>query len=82
MKEFYTGAIIDNATFDQTAVLYAVRNGVDKYWERIENGICIPDNVGGNKWVNGKVSNHSYLKLLWKPEAMATLIESIMLGEF
>ncbi len=82
MKEYYTGKIIDNATFDQTAVLYAVRNGVGKYWERIENGICIPDDVGGNKWVKEKVSNHSYLKLLRDPEEMATLIEAIMLGEF
>ncbi len=82
MKEFYTGKVIDNATFDQTAVLYAVRNGVDNYWERIDDGTCIPDAVGGNIWREGKSSKHSYLKLLLKPEEMATLIESMMLNTF
>jgi len=82
MKEFYTGKVIDNATFDQTAVLYAVRNGIGNYWGRIENGSCIPDAVGGNIWQEEKPSNHSYLKLILKPEEMASLIESIMLNTF
>ena len=69
MKEYYTGNIIDNATFEQTTVRCAIRNGVGKYWARIENGVCVPDAVGGNKWVEVKSSNHSYLKLLLKPEA-------------
>jgi len=82
MKEFYTGKVIDNATFDQTAVLYALRNGVNNYWERIDNGRCVPDAIGGNIWQKGKSSKHSYLKLLLSPEKMATLIESMMLNTF
>ncbi|MBN2349752.1 MAG: nucleoside hydrolase [Bacteroidales bacterium] len=82
MKEQYTGDIIDNATYDQTAVLYAVRNGVGIYWDKITNGICEPDDTGGNIWIEGRESKHSYLKLLMNPEEIAGLIESLMLNDF
>jgi hypothetical protein len=82
IKENFKGKILDNATFDQTAVLYAVRNGVGKYWDKFEGGYCDADEKGGNKWITGPVSNQSYLKLKWSPEEMATLIESIMLNNF
>jgi hypothetical protein len=61
IKKNFKGEILDNASFDQTAVLYAVRKGVGLYWDKIDNGICIPDNDGGNKWIENKKSNHSYL---------------------
>jgi len=78
----YQGRIVDNSTFDQTAVLYAVRGGVGTYWEKIENGFCEVQNNGDNRWVEGKKTNQSYLKLKEDPEKMAALIESIMLGKF
>jgi len=78
----YQGRIIDNSTFDQTAVLYAVRGGAGKYWDKIDGGYCEVRENGDNRWVEGKVTNHSYLKLKEEPEAMAHLIESVMLGEF
>jgi len=78
----YQGRIIDNSTFDQTAVLYAVRGGVGSYWDKIADGYCEVQDNGDNRWVEGKVTNHSYLKLKEKPETMAHLIESIMLNKF
>lgn len=78
----YQGRIVDNSTFDQTAVLYAVRGGEGKYWDKIEGGRCRAEDNGDNQWVEGEISNHAYLRLTEEPETMARLIESIMLGEF
>lgn len=82
MKDQFKGKILDNSTYDQTAVLYAVNGGVDVLWEKITGGFCEADNNGGNRWVKRKNSNQSYLKLIEKPEFMALLIEAIMLNRF
>ncbi len=81
-KQPYQGRIIDNASFDQTAVLYAVRGGVGLYWDQIRGGYCRVEDNGDNQWVEGGNTNHSYLRLKEDPEKMAALIESIMLGTF
>ena len=81
MKRNFKGEILDNSTFDQTAVLYAVRNGSDLLWNKVSNGICVPDEKGGNTWKESQVSTHSYLQLKMEPEQIAGLIEQIMLGE-
>lgn len=82
MKENFKGIILDNASYDQTAVLYAVRNGEGIYWEKVEGGLCNPDDHGGNRWIKDPDANHSYLRLKKSPEEMAQLIESIMLNDF
>jgi len=82
MKKNFKGAILDNSTFDQTAVLYAVRGGVGSYWDRISNGICIADKKGGNTWRQAENSKHSYLKLTMDPDEIGAVIEGMMLGEF
>jgi inosine-uridine nucleoside N-ribohydrolase len=82
MKEQFKGQILNNATYDQTAVLYAVNGGVDVLWEKITGGFCEADEKGGNRWVKRENSNHSYLKLIETPEFMALLIEAIMLNKF
>jgi len=82
MEKNFTGEILDNSTFDQTAILYAVRDGVGTYWDRVTGGICVPDEKGGNTWDTTNNSNQSYLKLTMDDEEIAELIESIMLGEF
>jgi inosine-uridine nucleoside N-ribohydrolase len=82
IKDNFKGKILDNSSFDQTAVLYAVRKGEGVYWERVKGGYCLPDDQGGNIWINGPVTNHSYLRLKMEPEEMARWIESIMLNEF
>ncbi|MFO7852360.1 MAG: nucleoside hydrolase [Bacteroidota bacterium] len=82
MKYRFRGRILDNSTFDQTAVLYAVRGGVNTYWDRVSGGRCVPDDKGGNKWVKDSDSNHSYLVLKMDSEKIAKHIERFMLGNF
>jgi hypothetical protein len=80
MKEQYRGEILDNSSFDQTAVLYAVRKGVGTYWELSERGFCLADDQGGNRWVPDPQGSHTYLKLKMDAEEVAGVIESIMLN--
>jgi hypothetical protein len=82
MKRNFKGAIQDNSTFDQTAVLYAVRNGIGTYWDKVSEGVCVADEKGGNTWEQAEGSNHSYLKLTMDQDEIATVIEKMMLGEF
>lgn len=82
MKDQFKGKILNNSTYDQTAVLYAVNGGVDVLWEKVTGGYCVADDKGGNHWIKRENSNHSYLKLIETPEFMATLIEAIMLNKF
>ncbi len=82
IKDQFKGKILNNSTFDQTAVLYAVMGGVDVFWEKITGGYCEADDKGGNRWVKRANSNHSYLKLIESPEFMALFIEAIMLNRF
>jgi hypothetical protein len=82
MKSQFKGKILNNATFDQTAVLYAVNGGVDVLWEKVTGGYCEADDKGGNRWVKKANSNHSYLKLIETPKFMEILIEAIMLNKF
>jgi hypothetical protein len=82
MKERFEGKILDNSSYDQTGVLYAVRKGTGEYWDRIEGGTCVADEKGGNRWMEDPGSNHAYLKLTEDPEVMADLIEKIMLNKF
>lgn len=82
MNHQFKGKIYDNATFDQTAVLYAVRNGIGNLWHRVGDGFCETDATGGNTWKPRKNSNHSYL-VLDKPIAeMEQELEKFMLGNF
>lgn len=80
MKERYQpGKISDNASYDQTAVYYAVRNGVGQFWTRISNGKCVADEKGGNKWVPTSNSNHSYLVLKENNKKLVQQITDLML---
>ncbi|TVQ90163.1 MAG: hypothetical protein EA393_06220 [Bacteroidetes bacterium] len=85
MKEYYQdGTITPNSTYDQTSVLYTVRGGIGKYWNIVENGICVADSTGGNYWmeVNDRPTNHAYLVLKKDPKEMAEIIYSFMLDDF
>ncbi|MEL6835974.1 MAG: nucleoside hydrolase [Bacteroidota bacterium] len=78
----FNGRILDNSTFDQTAVLYAVRNGEGRYWKKVSGGYCLPDETGGNTWSQEGDKAHSYLRLLKTAEEMATVIEAFMMNRF
>lgn len=82
MKQYFKGNILDNSTFDQTSVLYAVRGGVGKYWERVAGGYCLADENGGNQWIAKENSNHSYLKLMDNESELEELLEAMMLNNF
>ena len=82
IKEYFKGTILNNSTYDQTAVLYAVRNGVGLYWQKVGNGYCLADSSGGNQWISGASSNHSFLKLIYPADDLARIIESFMLNDF
>jgi inosine-uridine nucleoside N-ribohydrolase len=83
MKDVYVpGRISMNSSFDQTAILYAVRNKKCLYWDKVKGGVCIPDDTGGNTWVKQKKSRQAYLELKMDPELMANEIENFMLGQF
>lgn len=83
MKDVYVpGRISNNSSFDQTAILYAIRNSPGLYWEKEKNGVCVPDDNGGNSWAKKKKSHQAYLKLKMDPALMANEIENFMLGQF
>lgn len=82
IKQNFKGQILDNSTFDQTAVLYAVRGGIGTYWHRVENGYCLADDHGGNTWVEKENTLHSYLVLDMPKEQIESEIEAFMLGDF
>lgn len=82
MKQNFNGEILDNASYDQTAVLYAVRGGVNEYWDKQEDGYCVAEENGDNRWVESDTSKHSYLILKKPGDEMAELILSLMLNTF
>lgn len=82
MKDQFAGKIFDNSTFDQTAVLYAIRNGVGDYWHKVKDGVCVADTKGGNEWISKKNSKHAYLVLDKPIPEMELILEAFMLGEF
>ncbi|MGK7396791.1 MAG: nucleoside hydrolase [Candidatus Cyclobacteriaceae bacterium M3_2C_046] len=81
VKQDFEGEILDNASYDQTAVLFAARGGIKKWWDLHKGGYCQIDASGDNRWVPGPVSNQSYLVLKLAPEKLAEIIESIMLHQ-
>ena len=81
MKEYFKGEILDNSSYDQTAVLYAVRNGLGTYWTNVSGGTCVADSSGGNTWVPDRDSGHSYLVLKEDKEKMAARLEALMIGD-
>lgn len=80
MKERFRGRILDNASFDQTAVLYAVRGGLGRWWEEVKGGRVEVDENGDNRWLPGAATNQSWLRLKVPPEQVARVIEAAMLG--
>ena len=82
MNHQFKGQIYDNATFDQTAVLYAVRGGVGVYWDRVSDGRCLADESGGNVWEQQQGSNQSYLKLKMPLDQIEKEFEAFMTGDF
>jgi hypothetical protein len=66
------------SSWDQTAVLYAVR-GLNQYWSAHTEGYnhVFPD--GSNEWRSSPDKNHNYLKPKTPPRKLADLIDNLMI---
>ena len=69
-----------NCSFDQTAVLAAVRNP-EMYWDIIKQGYCsMSDNPDvGNSWQTSLNKNHAYLVEKVPARKMEDIIEDLMM---
>jgi inosine-uridine nucleoside N-ribohydrolase len=82
LTEEEKGKFRSKASFDQAAVLYAVRSRVGRYWERVGGGYNEVDTASGkNRWVVTEGKEQSYLRLIAPPEEPAKEIERIMIGD-
>ncbi len=67
-----------HASWDQTAVLAAVRNPL-QYWDVESNGYCaITDDKATNAWKSSPDKNHSYLKIKGKEDEITQAINDLM----
>jgi inosine-uridine nucleoside N-ribohydrolase len=67
-------------SWDQTAVLYAVRGARD-YWTESEPGLALmhaPGRLGYNEWIPTPRKSHRYLIAKMPPADMARIIEELM----
>ncbi len=81
--KLHKGAFEDHSSFDQSAVLYAVR-GIDggpasDYWALSDQGWMEVDEDGKNTWVSDPDGKHRYLKEKRAPEKIAREIERLMM---
>ena len=79
--ELYNG-LRSKASFDQTAVLYAVRGlngGLDDLWDLESSGYMHVFNDGSNEWRPQPDKNHVYLIEKMSPASVAKVIEDLML---
>jgi inosine-uridine nucleoside N-ribohydrolase len=67
-----------HSSYDQTAVLFAVR-GLKDYWTAVSVGYNKLNDDGSNRWQNSVDGNHSYLVELMAREKLAKIIEDLMI---
>lgn len=63
VNHLYQGEIIDNPSYDQTAVIFAAIGGVDEYWELSKSGTLTANSKGIDSWKFDKKGNHRFLIL-------------------
>jgi len=68
------------SSWDQTAVLYAVRGG-DKYWSIHTKGYNHVSADGSNEWRTSPDKDHGYLVKRTDPGELASIIDELMLQE-
>ncbi len=79
--ELYNG-LKSKASYDQTAVLYAVRGlngGLADFWDLESNGYMHVREDGSNEWRLQPDKNHSHLIKKMQPAKVAKVIEDLML---
>jgi hypothetical protein len=80
MKDRFVGSILDNASYDQVAVLLAARGEIGRFWELVDSGRVQVDDNGDDRWVPGPPSNQAYVRLIVHPDTVARAIRGLMLG--
>ncbi len=79
--ELYNG-LKHRQSWDQTAVLYAVR-GLDgrlaDYWDVVKEGCLHVNQDGSNEWRQSPDKDHAYLVRKMAPKKIAVVIEELML---
>jgi len=81
--ELFNG-LKSRSSWDQTAVLYAVRGlngGLKDVWDVGSGGQFEINADGSNKWVPSPIGKHSYLIKKLPPADVAKLIEGLMLEQ-
>ncbi len=78
MKQDYAGEILDNASFDQTAVMYVAIGGEGVHWTLSEPGILTVDESGAGTWSDNPSGNHRYLILTEDKSATVSHIATAM----
>jgi hypothetical protein len=79
--ELYNG-LNNRQSWDQTAVLYAVRgldNGLADYWDVKSSGYLQVHEDGSNVWRDSPDKDHAYLVRKMDPKKIAEVIEELML---
>jgi hypothetical protein len=79
--ELYNG-LTPRPSYDQTAVLYAVRGldgGLSDLWSLQTGGRLVVNKDGSDKWQPSGERQHSYLVQKAPPSTMAKIIEDLML---
>jgi len=69
----------NRASWDQTAVLYAVR-GAGVCWDLQATGHCHVNPDGSNAWLPAPDKPHAYLKQKMDPTGVARIIEDLMVS--
>jgi hypothetical protein len=73
--------LLNRESWDQTAVLYAVR-GAGPFWSESEPGLClmhVAGKSGYNEWIPAPRKGHRYLVEKMAPAEVARAIEDLML---
>lgn len=78
MKQAYRGQILDNASYDQTAVMFAAIGGEGFYWRLSKPGELTVDENGVGNWSEEPDGNHRYLILMDNTETTVAHIASAM----
>lgn len=74
----------DRESWDQTALLYAVRGldgGLKDYWDLETEGYLHVNDDGSNEWRRTPDKAHAYLVRKMEPEKIAAAIEELMLRQ-
>ncbi len=75
---YYDGQFFNRRSWDQTAVLYAVR-GLSNYWTSVTKGYNHINTDGSNQWRSTPDKDHAYLVEKMPSANMAELIDDLML---